>query len=224
MTNNGDGTVTYTPNPGFTGTDRVIYTVADNNGAVSNQALVTVEVNQVPIVEAGTYESLGVNDTLTLMGTIDDDGLPTPANVMVTWAKVSGPGDVNFADSTVPNTTATFTTSGIYVLELSADDGAAISTNEATVTVNTAPTAHDDPALTNKDEAVIIDVVANDTDVDGTLDASGVALVTNPSRYVASLDGINDRITWGNLGLHGTPRITKLIRFKTTDTASVLFD
>jgi hypothetical protein len=44
---NGNGTVTYTPDGGFTGTDTFTYTVADTEGEVSNQATVTVTVNAV---------------------------------------------------------------------------------------------------------------------------------------------------------------------------------
>jgi len=39
-----DGTVTYTPDTGFDGTDTFTYTVNDNEGATSNQATVTVTV------------------------------------------------------------------------------------------------------------------------------------------------------------------------------------
>ena len=41
---NVNGTVTYTPNAGFTGTDTFKYTVKDNEGATSNEATVTVTV------------------------------------------------------------------------------------------------------------------------------------------------------------------------------------
>ncbi|WP_158622520.1 Ig-like domain-containing protein, partial [Pedobacter sp. KBW06] len=41
---NADGTVTYTPNPGYTGTDEFTYTVTDKNGQISNQAKVTLTV------------------------------------------------------------------------------------------------------------------------------------------------------------------------------------
>ena len=44
---NGSGSVTYTPNGTFTGTDTFTYTVADGQGAVSNAATVTVTVNAV---------------------------------------------------------------------------------------------------------------------------------------------------------------------------------
>jgi len=41
---NGNGTVSYTPRKGFTGTDSFTYTVKDNSGAISNPAKVTVTV------------------------------------------------------------------------------------------------------------------------------------------------------------------------------------
>jgi lysophospholipase L1-like esterase len=44
---NGNGSVTYTPNGGFTGTDSFAYTVSDGQGAVSNAATVTVTVSAV---------------------------------------------------------------------------------------------------------------------------------------------------------------------------------
>jgi len=46
---NGSGSVTYTPNGTFTGTDTFRYTVADGQGAVSNTATVTVTVNTVSV-------------------------------------------------------------------------------------------------------------------------------------------------------------------------------
>ena len=44
VTNNGDGTVTYTPNALFVGTDTFAYTVGDDGGATSNIATATVSV------------------------------------------------------------------------------------------------------------------------------------------------------------------------------------
>jgi VCBS repeat-containing protein len=46
-TENADGTVTYTPNANFNGTDSFQYQVRDNDGALSNKATVTVTVNSV---------------------------------------------------------------------------------------------------------------------------------------------------------------------------------
>ena len=45
---NGDGTVTYTPLENFLGTETFSYTVADTMGAVSNEAVVTMNVQRSP--------------------------------------------------------------------------------------------------------------------------------------------------------------------------------
>ena len=87
---------------------------------------------------------------------------------------------------------------------------------------NVGPTAEDDEAETNQDRSVTIDLVGNDRDEDGSIDPSTVTLVSRP--YVASFDGVDDKIIWGDLGLNGTSTISKFIRFRTTDTSAVLFD
>jgi Bacterial Ig domain len=46
VTNNGDGTLTYTPDPDFNGTDSFTYAVSDGNGGT---VVVTVTVTVVPV-------------------------------------------------------------------------------------------------------------------------------------------------------------------------------
>ena len=58
---NADGTVSYTPNAGFTGVDTFRYTVNDNAGATSNQATVTVTV-----VSSGTSDFIDDFSTNTI--------------------------------------------------------------------------------------------------------------------------------------------------------------
>jgi probable HAF family extracellular repeat protein len=53
LMNNGNGTVTYTPNAGFVGTDAFTYSVSDSTGAPSNIATVTV------------YVPVAINDSYT---------------------------------------------------------------------------------------------------------------------------------------------------------------
>lgn len=43
----GSGVITYTPNPGFTGTDEYTYTVSDEDGWTSNEATVTITVTSL---------------------------------------------------------------------------------------------------------------------------------------------------------------------------------
>ena len=51
------------------------------------------------------------------------------------WSMVSGPGPVAFADPTIPDTTASFTLPGTYVLRLTAFDGEYSVTDDVTVVV-----------------------------------------------------------------------------------------
>lgn len=67
-----------------------------------------------------------------------DPGLPPPA---MSWRKASGPGEVAFADPKAAVTTATFSTPGHYVLEVSATDGADTATSNLSVTVELPPPA-----------------------------------------------------------------------------------
>jgi FtsP/CotA-like multicopper oxidase with cupredoxin domain len=46
VVNNGDGTVTYTPASGRTGSDAVGYTVEDGDGAISNEAVLRIDVTK----------------------------------------------------------------------------------------------------------------------------------------------------------------------------------
>src|SRR5207249_8873250 len=64
------------------------------------------------------------------------DGLPT-GTLTTTWSKVSGPGTtVTFGNLNARSTTASFSTSGSYVLRLTASDGALSSSSDITITVN----------------------------------------------------------------------------------------
>ncbi|MCC5843171.1 MAG: hypothetical protein JJU05_02850 [Verrucomicrobia bacterium] len=68
----------------------------------------------------------------TLNGTATDaDGDP----LTTTWTKVSGPGEVTFADASAVRTTAAFSEPGTYVLRLTADDTLATGIDEVTITV-----------------------------------------------------------------------------------------
>jgi DUF1680 family protein len=65
---------------------------------------------------------------------------PGPAP-KTTWTRVSGPGDVQFADPTAPVTTATFSTPGTYVLQVTADNGTTRASSTLSVKVELPPPA-----------------------------------------------------------------------------------
>ncbi|MGD8992591.1 MAG: hypothetical protein PVI00_14135, partial [Desulfobacterales bacterium] len=80
-------------------------------------------INQPPVVDAGTDQTIYFPSDATLDGTVTDDGKPNPpSTVTTTWSKISGPGTVTFGDSSLVDTTATFSEPGTYVLQLTADD------------------------------------------------------------------------------------------------------
>ena len=56
--------------------------------------------------------------------------------VTTTWSKVSGPGEVTFANASAVDTTASFSQTGTYVLRLTANDGELQSSDDVIITVS----------------------------------------------------------------------------------------
>ena len=114
-------------------------TICRNHGTNSNTALQVISFveNQAPEVSAGSNASITLPTlSVSLNGTVSDDGLPlAPGIVTTTWSKVSGPGTVTFDDANAVDTTATFSTTGVYVLQLEASDGDLIAADTAQITV-----------------------------------------------------------------------------------------
>ncbi|MCC5845700.1 MAG: cadherin-like domain-containing protein [Verrucomicrobia bacterium] len=70
---------------------------------------------------------------VTLSATATDaDGDP----LTNTWSKLSGPGNVVFADASALETTATFFIPGTYVLRLTSDDGISQTMDDVTITIS----------------------------------------------------------------------------------------
>jgi hypothetical protein len=83
-----------------------------------------VPTNMAPTVYAGLPQTVYVPDETTLVGNAIDDGFPNPpATLTTTWSKLSGPGEVIFGDAHSLFTTASFSQSGLYELQLTGDDG-----------------------------------------------------------------------------------------------------
>ena len=82
-------------------------------------------VNEPPTVSAGPDVAGLTGAGLALSGSAADDGHPaTSASARWTWwEKVSGPGDVSFADRFAAATTVSVSSAGTYVLALHAFDG-----------------------------------------------------------------------------------------------------
>ncbi len=93
--------------------------------------------NTSPTANAGTNQTIELSASAFLIGQVADDGLPIPpGQLSVTWSKFSGPGEVAFAATNAPHTTATFSQPGNYVLRLTADDGALAATDDVAIEVS----------------------------------------------------------------------------------------
>jgi len=113
------------------------------DGQFTSYSNIEVQVirNQAPVVNAGTNQIIATTNTIVNTH-ITDDGWPSN-QLTITWAKISGPANPNFAWQTT-NTTSTnfnatnsigFPIPGSYVLSLAAFDGQATSSTNITITV-----------------------------------------------------------------------------------------
>ena len=170
VTINPDGTLSYTPNPDFNGTDTITYTVTDPDG---NESTTTVTVTVTPVNDAPVAE---------------DDASTTPFDTPITFAVLGNDSDVDGDTLTIQGTptspdgtvavnadgTLTFTpnpgfTGEAVVNYTIVDEEGLTDTATWTITVQDegVPAANDDAATTPEDTPVTIPVLGNDVDPEG---------------------------------------------------------
>lgn len=165
---NGDGTATYTPAPGFCGLDSFGYTIEDSAGLPGAAiALIVVTCDSAPNAEddsANTPQDTPVNITWGDNDADPEDGAPVLDSVNAT--SVEGGTVVDNGDGTFGYTPpAGFC--GLDTFDYAVVDSNG-QTDSATVSVNVvcdeSPSAEDDSANTPFDTPVTIDYGGNDTD------------------------------------------------------------
>ena len=115
-------------------------TASDGEHSVSDEMTVTaLPANMAPIVNAGPDQTVTLPNTVSLGGTVSDDGLPTGGTLTTFWSQLSGPGVVKFDDTSSPVTRAVFPTPGTYTLRLAGNDTHRVGTDDVTVTINASP-------------------------------------------------------------------------------------
>ena len=212
-----DGSISYTPLLGSTGTDSFIYTICDKlNLTVCDTALVTVNITGAPqaipdvvTTTAGVTSTLSVllndkNADGTLITNLLKTGIPT-----ITTAPTKGTLTVNL-DGTlkyIPNVGTSGTDSFIY----SICDLLALTCDTAKVTINitAAPQALPDVVTATAGIAATLPVLINDKNADGSLITNltkiGIPVVTvapTKGTLTVNLDGTLKYIP--NLGTTGT--------------------
>ena len=85
---------------------------------------------------AGMVQVNSTTASVTLNGTVSDDGLPTGGALTSVWTKVSGPGTTTFTSPNTPITSVSFSVPGTYVLRLTASDSELTSSSDVTVVIS----------------------------------------------------------------------------------------
>ncbi|MGC3994262.1 MAG: tandem-95 repeat protein [Propionicimonas sp.] len=203
---NDDGTVTFDPEPAFTGVATPVdYEVTDSFG---NSVSATITVTVTPVVpEAATDSGSGAYDTpvtINLLGNDvpGDDSAPLVASSVVFTSPdatdggrtlvVAGEGTwrVNPDGSVTFTPVAGFTGTTTPVAYEVADTNGVVTTSTVTAVIAAGPAASADQVKgTEPDQPVVIDVIGNDTGGSGCtlLATSVVLLVGDPAREVTSL-------------------------------------
>ena len=122
---------------GFSASGVYVLELKADDGGLTATDTVTINVNAAPVVDAGPDQNINFGVTASLDGTVADDGLPIPPGALTTtWTQLSGPGIVSFGNASAVDTTASFSSSGVYELELKADDDALTTSDTVTISVN----------------------------------------------------------------------------------------
>jgi hypothetical protein len=208
----GPGTVTFananavstTATFSTAGTYTLRLTANDSALTASDDIVITVNpmvpINQPPVVNAGPDQTVTLPAVANLAGAVTDDGLPNPPGaVATTWSMVSGPGTVTFGNANALTTTATFSAAGSYVLRLTANDGALLSSDDIGIVVSPA----NQPPVVNAgpDQTVTLPAAAN---LSGT--ASDDGLPNPPGALTTTWSTVSGpgTVTFGNAGAAST--------------------
>ncbi len=174
VVDNGDGTVTYTPNIEFFGQDSFEYTIIDESGATDTATVnVTVTFNDAPIAQDDEF-STDEDTPLPILSTLLDNDSDPNSEDSFTITQITDPpnGSVGFINNILtytPDENFNGQDSFTYTIE---DEYGATDTATVFVSVNPindAPVAIDDTASTTENTAVIIDVIDNDSDIEGPI-------------------------------------------------------
>ncbi len=184
------GVATITPTADWNGKETITFTAKDPSGESVSQ---TVDFTVAPVVDIEADSSNVVEDTPTIINVLGNDTFEGKDKVVSLDAE-NGPKN----GTVIVNNdgTVTYTPDDNYVGEdtftyIVTSGGVSESTTvEVNVTpVNDAPVAKDDIATTQEDTAVTIDVLPNDTDVDGDKLSIQSASVPEAQGKVEIVDG-----------------------------------
>jgi hypothetical protein len=203
-----NGVVTYTHDGSATTSDSFTYTVQDNNGATSNTATVNItvtEANDPPVAndDSDTVAEGGSVPIDVLANDTDADGTVDATTVTIVTDVTNGSTSVNPTTGVVTYThDGSETLSDSFTYTVQDNNGATSNTATVTITVtpvNDPPVANDDSDTVAEGDSVVIAVLANDTDADGTLNPATVS-ATNGTNGTTSVNTSTGEVTYTHDG------------------------
>ncbi len=203
------GAFTYTPDPDWFGIDSFTYAASDGTASSNATATITVaSVNDPPVAASGTATT-DEDSTVTITVATDVDSTDLSAD-----CDSSGGGTLDDnGDGTVDFTPPANVNGPITITCTVTDDQGGTTSPEAEIelsvdAVNDAPIAVNDSAEANAGGFVVIDVLGNDTDVDGdVLEVADIADVS-PSGATALVNVDGDVVYTPPAGYDGPGSFT----------------
>ncbi len=209
-TDNGDGTITFDPEPTFNGVSTITYTVNDNEGNTSNIANITVDVQATPVANNDAESTLTdtnvsidlTDDDTDSDGTIDDTTIDLDPATSGQQSTISVTNEGVYTDN--GDGTITFdpepTFNGVSTITYTVNDDEGNTSNIANITVDVQapPVANNDAESTLTDTNVSIDLTDDDTDSDGTIDDTTIDLDPATSGQQSTISITNEGVYTDN--------------------------
>ncbi len=185
-----NGIATISPTADWNGSETLTFTATDPSGESISQ---TVNFTVAPVADIVADKATVVEDTPTIIKVLGNDTFEDDGKVV---SLDTNNGPANGTVSVNPDGSVTYTPNDNYVGKdtftyVVTSGGVSESTTvEVNVTpVNDAPVAKNDISTTQEDTAVTIDVLSNDTDVDGDKLSIQSATVPEAQGKVEIVDG-----------------------------------
>ncbi|EHZ2750797.1 tandem-95 repeat protein [Vibrio parahaemolyticus] len=185
-----NGIATITPTADWNGSETLTFTATDPSGESISQ---TVNFTVAPVADIVADSARVVEDTPTIIKVLGNDTFEGDDKVV---SLDTNNGPANGTVSVNPDGSVTYTPNDNYhgtdsftYIVTSGGVSESTTVNVDVTPVNDAPVAKDDIATTQEDTAVTIDVLPNDTDIDGDKLSIQSASVPETQGKVEIVDG-----------------------------------
>ncbi|MDW1522580.1 tandem-95 repeat protein, partial [Vibrio sp. Vb5032] len=185
-----NGIATFTPTADWNGSEALTFTATDPSGESVSQ---TVNFTVAPVADIVADKATVVEDTPTIIKVLDNDTFEGDDKVV---SLDTNNGPANGTVSVNPDGSVTYTpndnfhgTDSFTYIVTSGGVSESTTVNVDVTPVNDAPVATNDNAVTDEDTPVTIDVLPNDTDIDGDKLSIQSASVPEAQGTVEIVDG-----------------------------------